>query len=115
MVDGVSEEVGTLSVGRHADDVVTGSVARAVMCADTRPELDGCSVDQTKHPRSLGGRKPNPALELAGRGGGWRRLPLDGAAHDHRMGKEQNTTRGDPPDMVGVQMSEEYGADIRRC
>jgi len=46
MVDDVSKQVGTLTVGRHADDVVTGSVARAVMCPDTRPELDGCSVDE---------------------------------------------------------------------
>jgi len=30
------------------------------------------------------------------------------------MGKEQSTTRGDPPDIVGVQMSEEDGADIGR-
>jgi hypothetical protein len=46
MVDDVSKQVGTLTVGRHADDVVTGSVARAVICPDTRPKLDGCSVDE---------------------------------------------------------------------
>jgi hypothetical protein len=114
MMDGVSEQVGSLTVGRHADDVVTGSVARAVMCIDTRRELGGCRVEETKHPRGPDSRKPPPALELAGRGGDWRRLPLDGTAHDHRIGKERNTTRGDPPDMVGVQMSEEDGGDIGR-
>jgi hypothetical protein len=30
------------------------------------------------------------------------------------MGKEQDAVGGDPPDMVGVQMSEEDGADIGR-
>src|SRR6266536_5420960 len=109
MVDDVSKQVGTLTVGRHADDVVTGCVAWAVMGGDTRREFDGCSVDGTKHPCGLGGPKPHPALELAWRGGDWRRLPLDGAAHDHRVGKKQNTTGGDPPDMVGVQVGEEDG------
>ncbi len=101
-------------LGRHAAHVVTGSVARAVMCADTRRELDGGRVDRSEHPRGLGDRKPPPALELAGRGGHWRRLPLHGTAHDHRVGKERNITRGDPPDMVGVQMSEEDSGDIGR-
>ena len=64
MVDDVSEQVGSLIVGRHADDVVTRSVARAVMCADTRRELDGGRVDRSEHPRGLGDRKPHPALEL---------------------------------------------------
>lgn len=114
MVDGVSEQVGSLTAGRHPDHVVTGSVARAVMCTDTRRELGGCRAEETKHSRGPGDLKPPPAHELAGRGGGRRHLPLDGTAHDHRIGKEQDTARGDPPDMVGVQMSEEDGADVGR-
>jgi hypothetical protein len=40
---------------------VARSVARAVMCADTRRELDGCSVDRSEHPRGLPrtGRRPD--------------------------------------------------------
>jgi hypothetical protein len=81
------------------------------MCGDARRELDGGRVDDPERTRRLGDRKPRPALEFAWRGGGGRCLPLDGAAHDHRIGKEQGTMGGDPPDMVGVQMSEEDGGN----
>jgi hypothetical protein len=56
MADDVFEQAGSLTVRRHADDVVTRSVARAVMGADTRRELGSCRVDRAEQPRGLGDR-----------------------------------------------------------